>query len=127
MQDQCGAPNTDLCEPTRFEVAAPTPPLPSLPIPVAPSPRPVAPKHATSNAPHPATNGGTRLVAPIPGVVTIFEKCPGDEVQRGDIVMILEAMKMENLITSPVPGKVVSIHCKEGERVSKGTLLALIG
>ena len=48
-------------------------------------------------------------------------------MQKGDVVLILEAMKMEILITAPVPGKVVSILCKEGEKVRKGAVLAVIG
>jgi oxaloacetate decarboxylase alpha subunit/pyruvate carboxylase subunit B len=63
----------------------------------------------------------------MPGVIIICEKNVGEEVQKGDVVLILEAMKMENLITASVPGKVVSILCKEGERVGKGAVLAIIG
>ena len=72
-------------------------------------------------------NGGMRLVAPLPGVILMCEKNIGEEVQAGDVVLILEAMKMEILITAPGPGTVVSILCKEGEKVKKGAVLALIG
>ena len=72
-------------------------------------------------------NGGERLVAPLPGVIRMCEKNIGEGVQKGDVVLILEAMKMEILITAPIPGKVVSILCKEGEKVKKGAVLALIG
>ena len=71
-------------------------------------------------------NGGTQLVAPLPGVITMCEKNIGEGVQQGDVVLILEAMKMEILITAPGPGTVVSILCKEGEKVKKGAVLALI-
>ena len=54
------------------------------------------------------------------------EKNIGEGVQKGDVVLILEAMKMEILITAPSPGTVVSILCKEGEKVKKGAVLALI-
>jgi biotin carboxyl carrier protein len=83
------------------------------------------PQHEPAT-PKPGLSVKAQLVAPMPGVIQICEKNPGDPVQKGDVVLILEAMKMENLITSPVPGKVVSILCKEGSRVSRGEVLALI-
>lgn len=72
-------------------------------------------------------NGHTQLIAPMPGVITFCEKKIGDDVKAGDVVLILEAMKMENLIMAPSVGRVVSILCKEGQRVTKGTVLALVG
>lgn len=101
---------------------------PSGEVKVAPS---RAQSSATSQSQSPESrqtyhNGETRLLAPMPGVIVMCEKGLGDQVCKGDVVVILEAMKMENLITAPVQGKVVSILCKEGERVRKGTLLALI-
>ena len=68
----------------------------------------------------------TRLLAPMPGVVTICEKQVGDVVCEGEVVLILEAMKMENLVTAPISGKLLS-SCREGERVAKGAVLAQIG
>jgi len=93
-------------------------------MPVSPHP---APKSAASTAPTPRPKVETRLVAPMPGVIWMYEKNLGDEVHKGDVVLILEAMKMENLITAPVPGKVVALLCKEGDRVKKGAVLAVIG
>ena len=72
------------------------------------------------------SNGGMQLLAPLPGVILMCEKNLGEEVQKGDVVLILEAMKMEILITAPGPGTVISILCKEGEKVKKGAVLALI-
>jgi biotin carboxyl carrier protein len=89
------------------------------PVPVLPTSKPIP-----SKAP---PDGETRLVAPMPGVIVLCEKSIGEDVQRGEAVLILEAMKMENLITAPSPGKVVSILCKEGQRVARGEVLALIG
>jgi acetyl-CoA carboxylase carboxyltransferase component len=70
---------------------------------------------------------GTPLLSPLPGVIVICEKNIGEQVQKDDVVLILEAMKMQILITAPVPGTVTSILCKEGERVEKNAVLALIG
>jgi biotin carboxyl carrier protein len=59
----------------------------------------------------------------IPGtVLDIFVK-PGDSVKKGDILMILDAMKMQNKLKSPMDGKVKSIAVKKGDKVSKGTVL----
>jgi acetyl-CoA carboxylase carboxyltransferase component/biotin carboxyl carrier protein len=69
----------------------------------------------------------TQLLAPLPGVVTIFERSIGEDVQGGDVVLVVEAMKMEILITAPLPGKVVAILCELGDKVEKGAVLAVLG
>jgi biotin carboxyl carrier protein len=48
-------------------------------------------------------------------------------VKKGDLILILDAMKMENLITAPAAGKVVSLPHGEGKKVAKGAVLAVIG
>jgi biotin carboxyl carrier protein len=59
----------------------------------------------------------------IPGtVVEIFAKV-GQKVKKGDLLLILDAMKMQNRLKSPLDGKIKSIVVKAGERVSKGKLL----
>ena len=67
------------------------------------------------------------IKAYMPGVVAICEKNVGDAVEEGEVILILEAMKMENLITAPICGKVLSLAVKEGEKVGRGALLAMIG
>lgn len=71
-------------------------------------------------------NKGTPLIAPMPGMVVRHEKSVGDEVKPGDVVLILEAMKMENSITAPAAGKLVATHCEKGQQVPKGAVLAVI-
>ena len=65
-------------------------------------------------------NEGTQLVAPLPGVIVMCEKNIGEQVQKGDVVLILEAMKMEILITATDPrqGCRDPVQCgrKGGER-----------
>jgi biotin carboxyl carrier protein len=63
----------------------------------------------------------------MPGVVAFCEKSTGDAVEEGEVILILEAMKMENLIMAPMRGQVLSLAVKEGEKVARGTLLATIG
>jgi pyruvate carboxylase subunit B len=63
----------------------------------------------------------------MPGMVIRYEVNEGDSVKEGDVVLILEAMKMENSITAPVSGTVLSIPFKSGDSVQKGNTLAVIG
>ncbi len=90
----------------------------------AAAPKPAAPLQA---APDPTpTNGGTPLMAPMPGMVLRHEKAIGDEVKQGDVMLVIEAMKMENAITAPKAGKVVAQNCEKGQMVTKGAVLAVI-
>ncbi|MCL0092003.1 acetyl-CoA carboxylase biotin carboxyl carrier protein subunit [Dehalococcoidales bacterium] len=67
------------------------------------------------------------IVAPMPGLIIRYEVEVGDEVKADDIVVILEAMKMENAITTPISGRVKAINFKEGDIVAKDDVLAVIG
>jgi biotin carboxyl carrier protein len=59
----------------------------------------------------------------IPGtILNIFVK-PGDAVETGGKLLVLEAMKMQNIIISPVTGRIKSIHIKAGEKIKKGVLM----
>ncbi len=103
---------------------------PMMPQPVAaPAPAPAAPAPAAAAAPtpKPAVEGGTPIEAPMPGMVIRYEVKEGDSVNEGDVVLILEAMKMENSITAPASGTVLSIPFKNGDSVQKGDTLAVIG
>ena len=63
----------------------------------------------------------------MPGMIIRYEVAVGDTVNEGDVVLILEAMKMENSITAPASGSVLSISFKNGDSVQKGDTLAVIG
>ena len=65
-------------------------------------------------------------VAPMPGAVLATEVSTGDQVKKGDLLLILEAMKMEHRITSPMDGKVEAIHVAAGDQVENGQLLVTI-
>ena len=89
----------------------------------APAPAP-APKAAP--APAPSSSGGVDVVSPMPGKVFKLVAQPGDQVAEGQVVMILEAMKMENEIVAPQAGTVDAILVKEGDLVETDTVLATL-
>ncbi len=69
----------------------------------------------------------TTIIAPMPGIIIRYEVEVGDEVKAGDAVVILEAMKMANALTSPVSGQVKVINFKGGDRVARNDVLVVIG
>lgn len=70
-----------------------------------------------------ASVGSSRIDAPMPGLVLDINVKEGDSVKAGDVVLILEAMKMENEIVSPSDGIVASIQVSKGNSVGAGDLL----
>ena len=70
---------------------------------------------------------GTPLKSPMPGVVIRYQVKEGDTVEAGQKVMLLEAMKMENSLTSPVSGKVLKLFYRAGDNVCKDAVLLTIG
>ncbi|NCC81066.1 MAG: biotin/lipoyl-binding protein, partial [Clostridia bacterium] len=70
---------------------------------------------------------GETVEAPMPGKIFKIVKKVGDTVAEGDVVMILEAMKMENEITTGVAGTVKQIPVAEGQAVNPGDVLFVIG
>ncbi len=84
-----------------------------------------APAAAAPAAPAPA--GGEKIIAPMPGNILSVNVKDGDTVKKGDILMILEAMKMENEILAPVDGVVAAVSVTKGQTVETGALLCAIG
>jgi len=76
----------------------------------------------------PAENdpGLTEVTAQVPGNVWKIVKNPGDDVEEGEVIMILEAMKMEIDITSPKAGKIAKINVATNQAVQEGQILALV-
>lgn len=115
------------------EVAGGFAPAPVVPVAVAPVPAvaPVAapaPEKAEAKAapaPVAAPAGGTQLKAPMPGTVIDFKATNGAAVKKGQTVLILEAMKMENEIVAPVDG-VITFVASKGASVNTDDLLAVI-
>ncbi len=107
--------------------AAAAPAKPAAPKAPAP-PKPAEKKaKAAPAAPAAADVEGTPVKAPMPGMVVSFAKQVGDSVEAGETVVILEAMKMENALPSPVAGTVKAINFSSGDSVAKNAVLCVIG
>ena len=87
-----------------------------------------APAAATAPAPAAAAApaGGEQVTSPMPGTILSVNVAAGDAVKRGQVLMILEAMKMENEIMCPCDGKIASVNTSKGASVEAGTLLCVI-
>jgi len=70
---------------------------------------------------------GTRMLAPMPGMIIKYVKNEGDAVTKGEAILVLEAMKMENALVAPCDGVVKGIKFKSGDTVPKGAVLCVIG
>ena len=71
-------------------------------------------------------SGTTSIEAPMPGIVARYEVEEGQRVEAGDTIVVLEAMKMENSLTSPAAGSVKSLPVSPGASVAKGEVLAVV-
>jgi len=90
-------------------------------IPVVPSAIFLAP--VTTAVP---TSNGERLISPMPGTIVDIKVNIGEKVKKGNVILIMEAMKMENEIVSSIDGVVVQIIAVKGSSVSTGDVLAVI-
>lgn len=80
-----------------------------------------------SSAPKPGTAaGGTKVQSPLPGTILDVLVKVGDQVKEGQTVAILEAMKMENSITSDVDGTITSVDVRPGDSVLEGATLVVV-
>lgn len=107
--------------------AAPAAPVaaPAVAVAAAPSAAPAAAAVAPA-APVAVSADGEMVPAPMPGTIVSVAKNAGDTVKRGDVVLILEAMKMENEIVSPKDGIVAQMVVSRGANVSTGAPLFVV-
>ena len=93
------------------------------------SPAPVVTSIAPAQAQAPVSSApavGTKVKAPMPGMIKALKFDEGAQVKKGDVILILEAMKMDNDITAPCDGK-ISYKATKGSNVDTGALMAVIG
>ena len=106
----------------RGATSAPVAPAPAA----SPTPAPAAKPAAASSAPA-ASTAGNAIKAPLPGTITAINVKEGDKVNVGDVVIVLEAMKMQNNIEAEYAGTVTSIKVVTGDAVMEGSVLLTIG
>ena len=104
-----------------YEAYAPAPVAPAAPAaaPVAPAAAPAAPAAAVAAA-------GEPVNAPMPGAILRVEVKEGQTVKAGDLLVVLEAMKMENEILSPRDGTVAQVVVQKGSTVETGSPLIVL-
>ncbi len=96
----------------------------SAPAANGPIARGTAPKPVPKPAAPAGAAGAVKINAPMPGKILSVKAKAGDAVKKGDVVMILEAMKMENEIPAPQDGTIASINVNGGDSVEAGDVLA---
>lgn len=116
-------------------MASPVSPSPAMAAP-SPAPAPAAPVQKAVSAPAPAPasapaavpdkEGSIKLNSPMPGKILSIKTTVGQKVKKGDVILILEAMKMENEIVATDDGTIASINVTAGQTVEAGDLLATL-
>ncbi len=87
----------------------------------APAPKAAAPKAAPAGA-----AGATKVTSPMPGTILDVKVSVGQAVKKGDVICVLEAMKMENDIPAPCDGVIASINMQKGANVNANDTLATL-
>ena len=111
---------------TAYDVAVEELGAGAAPAPVAAAPV-AAPAAAPAATPAPASSGSegaVKVSAPMPGKILVIKANVGQSVKKGDVVMVLEAMKMENEIVAPSDGTIASVNVAVGDSVESGDTLA---
>ena len=85
-----------------------------------------APKAAPKAAAPAGAQGGVKVNAPMPGKILGVKVVAGQAVKKGDVLVVLEAMKMENEIVAPQDGTVASVNTSVGEQVEAGAVLVTL-
>lgn len=99
-----------------------TPTAPAAPVKVsAAAPAPAAPVKSNANA------KGNPVSAPMPGTIVDVKISVGSQVKKGQVIIILEAMKMENEVLADRDGTITALNVSKGSNVKSGDVLCLIG
>lgn len=99
----------------------------AAPVVAAPAAAPAASPAAPAAAPAAVSGSGTPVKSPMPGTILSVNVSEGKAVNEGDVLFILEAMKMENEIVAPTSGTVNKIVASKGSSVATDEVLAFIG
>jgi biotin carboxyl carrier protein len=103
---------------------------PSLATPASAARKPASGPSASTarvaNGPGPAPAGGDGIKAPIPGAILSIAVKEGDTIEVGQLILVMEAMKMENQIKSTRAGKVTKLCVQPGDAVAQGQDLVLL-
>ena len=110
---------------SEYEAAAPSAPAAPVAAPVTAPAAPAAP--VAPAAPAAVTGAGEAVNAPMPGTILKVNVTQGQAVKEGDVLCVLEAMKMENDIIAPKSGTVTQVVAAKGASVSTGDPLIVIG
>lgn len=112
--------------PQAAPAAVPTPaPKPAAPAPAAAAPKAAQPAAAPVAA-GPIPDGAVTVKAPMPGKISALKAEAGSAVKRGDVLLVLEAMKMQNDITASADGTLHEMRVNVGDNVKTGDVLAVI-
>lgn len=112
-------------EETDAVITAVTDAAPAAPVAAA---APAAPAAATAPAAAPAAAAdGQKVLSPMPGTILSVNVSVGSAVKAGEVILILEAMKMENEIVAPCDGTVKQLAVQKGSTVATDALLAVVG
>lgn len=104
--------------------------VPAAPVQAVPAAAPAAAPVAAPAAPKPAAapaGAGKAVKSPLPGVIISINVNVGDAVKAGQVVAVLEAMKMENEIQAEFDGTVTAIHAAKGDSVLEGAAIVTLG
>ncbi len=99
------------------EIDTPGAPLPAVSAPVAAAAPAATPAAAV------APSGANVITAPMPGTILDIKTAPGKQVKKGEVLLILEAMKMENEVVAPADGVVAQVSAVKGSSVATGDVL----
>lgn len=110
----------------RYGEAAPAAPAPAAAPAAAPAPAPAPAAPAPAPAPAAPAAGSTNVEAPMPGKILDIKVAAGQAVSYGQVLLTMEAMKMETEIVAPADGTVASILVKNGDMVETGTALVAL-
>lgn len=111
---------------TTYDVAVEETGASAAPAAAAPAPAAAAPAAAPAAPASSGSQGSVKVTSPMPGKILSVKTSVGSAVKKGDVLFILEAMKMENEIVAPQDGTVASIDTSENDQVESGAVLATL-